>query len=269
MEEHHEHAAGHADLLALDAEILGGYLDAATAWTAELTVREPRLVIDVGAGTGPGALALAHRFPSAQVVALDRSRLMLDRVEAAAHEHELADRITTLLVDLDETWPALGDIDVAWASSSLHEAADPRRMLELLHETLAPDGLLLVVEMDSLPRFLPEGVGPPGLQDRMHAVLDEAGWNHHPDWRPLLEQAGFDVTGQRGFPAQAEPGASGAAGYADRYLRRMRSAVAYALPADDLVALDLLLDHDSSESLFRRVDLTVHSSRTAWAAVRR
>lgn len=261
--------AAHADLLALDAELLGGYLDEATAWAAEHAARKPRLIVDAGAGTGPGSLALARRFPRAQVVALDRSSVMLDRVEAAAAAHSLADRVATVQADLDEAWPALGVVDVIWASSSLHEAADPNRTLASMNQALAPGGLLLVLEIASLPRFLPAGYGPSGLQDRLDAALDQAGWNHHPDWRPLLERAGFAVVGQRDLTAEADVNAPGAADFADRYLRRMRSSAQSHLPSEDLTALDLLLDPGSPQALLRRADLTISSRRSAWAAISR
>ncbi|MFZ0216081.1 MAG: class I SAM-dependent methyltransferase, partial [Candidatus Dormiibacterota bacterium] len=79
----HHDEAGLADLLDLDAEVLGPYLDAVTGWVGQQLPGEPRTVVDVGAGTGAGSLALARRFPAAAVVAIDRSGLMLERLRAA------------------------------------------------------------------------------------------------------------------------------------------------------------------------------------------
>ena len=192
--------AGLAEVLALDADLLGGYLDGATAWTAAHVVGAPRLVVDVGARTGAGTLALARWFERAAVMALDRSRPVLDRVERTACEAGVADRVGAVQVDLDDGWPAIEGADVVWASSSLHEVRDPDRLLHEVHDALAPGGVLVVAEMDSLPRFLPDDEGR-GVEGRVHAVLDRAGWNHHPGWGPHLERAGFEVAGRRRLPS--------------------------------------------------------------------
>jgi len=49
----------------------------------------------------------------------------------------------------------------------------------------------------------------------------------------------------------------------------MRSNVARTLSAEDLTALDQLLDADSPHSILRRGDLAVRTERTVWAARRR
>lgn len=249
-----------ADLLDLDAALLGGYLDDATGWAADQLPGESRLVVDLGTGTGVGALALARRFPTAAVVAVDRSRVMLDRVVGSAGEHGLADRVSAVQADVDEGWPALTGADLVWASSSLHELADPARTLRDVFAAMVPGGLLVVIEMDSLPQFLPPEDAD--LERRVLAALEAAGWNHHPDWTRHLETAGFDVVGRRALPTEA----AGAGRYADTCLRRMRVALEERLPAGDLAVLDRLLDGPGS--LLARPDVTVRGSRTAWAARR-
>lgn len=271
----HDHEAGLADLLDLDAEVLGSYLDQLVEWAGQLVSGAPRVVVDVGAGTGTGSLALARRFPSAHVVALDRSPAMLDRVATAADQHGLTGRLRVVPADLDQAWPDIGPVDLAWASSALHELADPDRVFRDLHAAMRPGGLLVVVELDALPRFLPDdlGHGRPGLEARCHQALVEAGWNAHPDWRPHLQRAGFDVLEQRTVLAEpaagdAAPAAGRVAEYAAAHLRRIRSAVHGRLDEGDLASLDLLLSGDAPHGLRRRIDLRASSSRTAWAARR-
>ena len=256
-----------AALLELDATLLGGYLDDAAAWAAGHVTADPRLVVDLGAGTGIGALALARRFPGSAVVAVDRSRIMLDRAQAAAQDHGLADRISVVQADVDDGWPLRERADLVWASSSLHELREPARTLREVFGALGPGGLLVVVEMDSLPRFLPDHAGE-GLEVRVLRELEAAGWNNHPDWTAHLQAAGFDVLGQRVLSAEAPASAPGAGRYADTYLHRMRAGVEGRLPADDLTALDRLLDPDAPEAVLHRSDLVIRSSRTAWAARR-
>lgn len=265
----HRHGQGHepagtglADLLDLDARLLGGWLDDATAWSAAHASPSPRRVVDVGAGTGAGSLALARRFPDATVLAVDRSPAMLARLEAGARDAGLARQVSGVLADLGDGWPGIADVDLVWASSSLHELADPDRTMADIGAALVPGGLLVVVELDSLPRFLPD----PALEQRVHDALDRQGWNHHPDWTAHLERAGFEVADPRGLVAEAT--GAGAGTYADTYLRMMRPALQDALCADDLDALDRLLDRAGPDAVLHDPGLVLRSSRTAWAARR-
>lgn len=285
---HGDNAASHAELLDLDAKVLGPYLKEVTEWAQQYAPADPRIVVDMGAGTGTGTVALAERFTRAEVIAVDRSESMLDRIQMTAAEHGVADRVHVLQADLDAGWPQTAAADVVWASSSLHEVASPDRVLADVYGALRPGGLLLVLEIDNLPRFLPDDVeaGRPGLEARCHEALAQAGWNAHPNWRSHLEQAGFTVTGERSFIAESgvntgsganpETGAGAGAAtsspdtgrYADGYLRRMRSVLDGRLDAEDLNALDRLLAPESDGSLLRRDDLKVRVTRTAWAARR-
>lgn len=257
-----------AETLDLDALILGSYLQAATAWTAEL-VPTPATVIDVGAGSGAGTLALARRFPAAAVTALDRSPGMLAQTLAAAQANGVHGRVETLEADLNEAWPASASADLLWASSSLHELADPERTMVEMFAALNPGGLLMVIEMDSLPSFLPEslpegGIIGPGLEARLHEALATSGWNQYPEWTAGLERAGFAVE-RRHFPTEGSTTPELAARYARTFLRRMASALAGTAAPSDLASLEVLLG-DGPESLERRGDLVVRGHRTAWAA---
>jgi SAM-dependent methyltransferase len=284
MTEHPHHGAqAHQDeavlveLLDLDAEVLGSYLDQMTGWAAEHARVVPRTVVDVGAGTGTGSRALARRFPASDVVAIDRSALMLERIRAAALEQGLADRLRVVQADLDDAWPAIGPVDggvdggvdIVWAALSLHEVTDPDRVFRDIYAALDPGGLLVVIEMDALPRFLPDdvGLGRPGLESRLHGAAGQANGNVHPDWRPHLERAGFAIVEQRTFALEVSPAPS-TGRYAHAYLSHLRSALDGRLTAEDRITLDHLLADDNQDGLMRRRDLTVRGSRTAWAARR-
>lgn len=265
----HDNEARLADLLDLDAEVLG-YLNEVTEWVGQHAPDAPRTVVDVGAGTGTGSLALARRFGAAEVVAIDTSALMLERLQAAARGQELADRLRVVQADLDVAWPEVGAVDVAWAASSLHHVTEPDRVLRDIHTALNPGGLLVVIEMDALPRFLPDdiGLGRPGLEARCHEALAQANWNSHPNWRPHLERAGFEIAEQRIFTIETSPAPPSAGRYAHAYLRRIRSTLDGQLATDDRRTLDHLLADDHPDALLQRRDLTVRGSRTAWAARR-
>lgn len=258
-------------MLDLDAHILGSYLDEATAWAAELSVNAPAAIVDVGAGSGVGSLALARRFPTAHVTALDMSEQMLQTALSAATANGLDGRIAGVQADLNEGWPASATADLIWASSSLHELADPERAMVEMFSHLSLGGLLVVLEMDSLPSFLPasgaEGEeSESGLESRLHAALASSGWNQYPEWTAGLERAGF-VVERRHFPTTGSVAQELAARYGRIFLRKMRGALADSASARDLAALDVLLG-DGPGSLERRGDLLVRGHRTAWAALK-
>lgn len=274
MTEHHEHDHHHdssalAELLDLDAEVLSSYLADVTGWVGEAAGNGVRRVVDLGAGTGSGTIALAGVFGGAELVAVDKSAGMLGRVRAKAQAAGLADRVRTVRADLDALLPAIGPADVAWAANSMHEVADPARLLRDVFALLRPGGLLAVAEMDGQSRFLPGNVGP-GLESRWLAALERdrragAAPELGADWGPALTAAGFEIVARRRFVIELGPPSPAAAGrYAHAYLRHIRPR----LGAGDLAALDALIDGDGPEGVLRHSDLAVRGSRTAWVARR-
>jgi SAM-dependent methyltransferase len=280
-EHEHEHAgeideSAMAELLDLDAEVLHSYLSDVTAWIHELAGDPPpRRILDLGSGTGTGTFALLGRFERTDAIALDVSGPLLHHLTGQARALGVAGRVRTVQADLDAAWPALDPVDLVWASSSLHHMADPDRVLTEVFATLDPGGLLVVAEMESFPRFLPDdlGFGRPGLEMRCHAVLAEERATRLPhlgsDWRSRLAQAGFTIEAERPFVIDLAPPLPASTGrYAQATLRRIRSVLDGWLSADDLATLDAILDSDGPASVLRRDDLTVRTARTVWVARR-
>jgi SAM-dependent methyltransferase len=250
--------AGLAEMLELDGTVLSAYLKQATSWIAELAAGPVRRVADLGAGTGTGSRALASAFPQAAVVAVDRSPAMLARVRAACGE-----RVETLEADLANGLPELGRPDVIWAAMMLHEVPEPSKIMAQAREALAPGGLLVIAEMDSMPRFLD---GDP-LEERLHAAIAVAqkGVNPHPDWTRALAEAGFDAVERRRFAIDVDAPQADVVRYAEIFLRRFGGAVAgELLGAQDRAALSALLEPGR---LAARKPV-VHAGRTVWAARR-
>jgi SAM-dependent methyltransferase len=269
-------SAAMIELLDLDAEVLHAYLADVTDWVYDLAADLPcRLILDLGSGTGTGALALAQRFQGADVVAVDVSAEMLERLKAKAGMLGVADRIRTVQADLDAAWPGIDTMDLVWASASLHHMADPDRLLADVFDAIRPGGILVVVELDSFPRFLPDdvGIGRPGLEARCHAAVDACLAEEMPqlgsDWGPRLSGAGFDIEAVRHFAIElAPPLPSSARRYAQVSLQRLRSGLDGQASADDLATLDALMDSVGPNSVLRRDDLSVRAARTAWVARR-
>jgi SAM-dependent methyltransferase len=278
---HHNHShaeddqAAMAELLDLDAEVTRPYLTEVMGWIGGLAAVPPRRILDLGSGTGTGTLALAQRFTGAEVTAVDMSAAMLGRLQEKARGLGVAERITTIEADLDNGWPDTGRADLVWASASMHHLADPDRVLSEIFAALRPGGLLVVVELASFPRFLPDdiGLGHPGLEARCHAVRAEAHAEQMPtlgsDWGPRLARAGFTIEAERPFTINLTPPLPAAAGrYAQVALARMRSAFGDRLDASDLAVLDTLIGSDGPDSVLRRSDLTVRDERTVWVGAR-
>jgi SAM-dependent methyltransferase len=278
---HHHHDADPslATMLDLDARILHRHLAEVTAWIRRLAGDTTgRVVVDLGAGTGTGTVALARRFGRADVHAVDASDAMLARIAERAVVDGLADRIHPVRADLDADWPALPPADVVWASLMLHEVADPARLLARVRDGLAPGGILAVVEMDGPPRFLPDDLDPalgrPGLADRVDDAVTHGGTGgpSHPDWAPWLRDAGLVEVETRAFPIDPDPADPVAAAatlpYARAWLARVRDRSADRLAADDRAALEALLDDDGPHALARIPDLRLRGTRTAYVGRR-
>lgn len=275
-EAHHDHGdsdiTGMAELADLDAEVLHQYIGEATAWVAS-ALPAPERVLDLGAGTGTGTVALAERFAAADITAIDASDEMLGRACRKMAERGFGDRVRTIVADLDEGWPHLPHVDLVWASLSLHHLADPDRVLADAYAALRPGGVLAVLEMGRLPRFLPDdiGIGRPGLEQRVHDSVAATHAELMPtigtDWSPRLEKAGFTVLDAREFSLDLRPPLPRATPrYALTYLRRVRPTLDGSLTGDDLATLDTLLADHGPHSILERGDLRVTGSRTGWLA---
>ncbi|WP_405791919.1 class I SAM-dependent methyltransferase [Streptomyces sp. NBC_01506] len=280
---HHDDSHGHhqshddsgqAEILDLDAEVLAEHIASITAWLPLKS--EPRQVVDLGCGTGAGTFALLDRFPEAHVTAVDTSAGHLQLLREKAYARGVQERVRTLQADLNTNhWPDVGTPDLVWASASMHHMADPDRALRSVHDLLAPGGLFAVVELAGFPRFLPADAPEdrPGLEERAHAATDSFHAEHVPhrgaDWGPMLTAAGFTVQDERTITVNIEAERGEAIGrYAYGSLRRIRDVAAPALSAEDLAALDRLLDTDGPHSILRRDDLVVRTERSVWAAYR-
>jgi SAM-dependent methyltransferase len=273
--EHHHNSPQLAELLDLDAEVLHAYLSDVTAWVRQHAAGPPRRVLDLGAGTGTGTIALARCFAGADVIAVDQSAEMLACIRSRAGDLGLAGRVATVQADLDRAWPDTGPVDVVWASNALHELTRPDRVLADVFAAVRPGGLLAVAEFGAWPRFLPDdlGLGRPGLEARCHAAVESEAAGpptpHGTDWGPRLAEAGFAPVVRRTFEIDLRPPLPAAAGrYARAYLQRIRPVLDGRLDAGDLAALDTLIDSDGPAGLLRRGDLRVRSTRTAWIARR-
>lgn len=254
------------EMLDLDAEVLHDYHRELIGWVAREAADRPR-VVDLGAGSGTGSLALARDLPGSDITALDVDPEMLAHLRDRASAAGLGDRISTVEADLDQPWPDLGPTDVVWAASSMHHMADPGRALASAYAALRPGGLLVIAELDSFPLFL-AGTPDEAVEQRGHAELarlrHEAGMHMHENWGDRVTQAGFSAVSERRFDIDLRPPLPPAAArYAEVSLSLMRHRLEGLLPAADLAALEKAV-----AGLSGRDDLRVTTTRTVWLARR-
>ena len=249
---HHQHR-----VLDLDAEVFGDHLAAVLELTG---VPSARSVVDLGAGTGAGSRLLRERYPDATVTCIDNDPQMLKLLRKqgfAVIEADLDDGFPTLagsLITADSVTEA--PVDLVWASSSLHHVAHPAQLLTGVRKALAPGGVLVVVELAALPRFLSHPRGTL-LEQRCHAAAAAEGWNHHPNWTPVIESAGFSVT--QSEVTTIAPLTPAARQYAQQWFARFSHLA--ALSADDRDAVANLLERFPDN-----IGLEPCTTRTIWVA---
>lgn len=108
---------------------------------------ELRRVLDLGAGTGLFARAIAAANPDSELVLLDGSAAMLEQARAA-----LGERASYVLGDFSEELPA-GPWDAVVSAMAIHhlEHLDKRRLFERILASLSEGGVFINVEQVSGP----------------------------------------------------------------------------------------------------------------------
>jgi malonyl-CoA O-methyltransferase len=104
----------------------------------QLTLLEPRVVLDAGAGTGHASRALKRRYPKALVVALDSSRRML---AAAARQRSWLRPFQRVCADAELLPLADGSIDLIVSNLLLHWC-NPDAVFAEFRRVLRSGGLL-------------------------------------------------------------------------------------------------------------------------------
>ena len=263
-------------MLDLEGEVLQAYWEDALSWIRRAADGAPReRLLDLGAGTGTGALGLARHFPGAEVVAIDIAPESLRRLSVKALELGLDGRVAGFEADLDAGWPDLGPFDLTMASMSLHHMADPSRVLRDVLVATRPGGLIAVAEFAEPLRFLPEdlGIGEPGFEDRFIEALTPAQLEEMPTlgsaWAPRLSDAGWTVLDELEFRIDQNPPRSPSANrFARAWFTRLAHAKADRLTPEDRATLEILLADDGKQSLLHRKDLRIRGVRTITLASR-
>ena len=256
------------------AEVGAPAVNLALDWLVE-RLPAATAVMDIGAGPGVAACAIATRLPDARVLAVDGAKPLLALARARAERLGVADRVSVRLADLPAGLADLPQVDLVWVSGVVHHLPDPVATLRTLGALVRRGGLLAIREGGLPARFLPDGVAP-GLLPRLEAITEElvaAGGrpsgilSHEGGWPDLMRAAGLTPAGSRTFlldlpaPLSAE-----ARGYVQWQLEMARESVGEHLTPGDARALATLLDSASPEGVMQRPDVFLLSASTIHTA---
>lgn len=266
------------DQLETEGDLFAPVVVSAATWLSQLAGDGIRRLIDLGSGPGVATCIFAQHFPDAQVVAVDSTPALLERASVRAVRLGVADRLTTLLGDLETDLETLGQADAVWASNVMHHVGDQAAGLVRLGRLVRPGGFVVLAEGRGSPIVEPDPFDGliPGLRERFEAANKTwfAGMrtglpnfvDAEPDWDSLLGQAGLDVIGHRVVHLVMEaPVSETARAMVRAGVSRMINQ-ASALSHDDQTALSSLLTGDAS--IDNRGDISVTFTRALFVARR-
>jgi predicted RNA methylase len=130
---------GHPDAVATLAWLLGHGADDAPT---------PQRIVDLGAGTGVHALAVATTMPDAEVVAVDASPRQVEALRARATALDLG--VEAVHADITTWSPRQADHVACWGVLSWVSRDDAQRILQWLHAALPSHGTALL-GLNTLP----------------------------------------------------------------------------------------------------------------------
>lgn len=260
--------AGFAQYLDLEATLSISGRNATLEQATLALDATPSTIVDLGSGTGADAVALAQRFPSARVHAVDVSAELLDHVASAAATAGVADRVEEHLVDLNNDWPAEipQSVDLAWASLSLHHVSDPAAVLRRVFASLRPGGVLVLTELSGEERLAPDdlGTGRAGLRDRITHASSRHRAHAHADWAKLLTDAGFVSVESSAHEFSARADNADGAQYLQLRLRSVREGLIHEIAEEDLSALNTAIENLETGAS----EVSFSAGRAVWVAVR-
>ncbi len=136
----------------------------------------PRVVCDLGCGTGAVTRLLAQRWPSAQVCGLDSSAAMLEKAKAEAST------VHWMEADIDR-WVPEQPLDLIYSNAALHWVGEHRKLIPRLARYLSEQGSLAIQ--------MPLSWGAPS-----HRLMRETLANGGPEGRPLGDRELRDSMGR-------------------------------------------------------------------------
>jgi ubiquinone/menaquinone biosynthesis C-methylase UbiE len=104
-------------------------------------------IIDVGAGPGSLATALARTFPNSNVTAVDLDPSMAALAAARVDREALTGRVRVTLGDVGALPLSAGSVDVVTSSFSVHHWPDAAAGFAEVHRVLRPGGRAIIYDL--------------------------------------------------------------------------------------------------------------------------
>lgn len=105
--------------------------------------------LDVGAGAGTPAAAVAKDHPTVRITALEVAPAMVQIGKEYIEREGLEDRVAFVLGDAadEDTVKALGTFDLIYSTYSLHHWKVPETVIRALLQSLSDDGVLYLYDL--------------------------------------------------------------------------------------------------------------------------
>lgn len=149
---------------------------------ARIPLSDPRVIVDLGSGTGELTAVLRDRWLTASIVGVDSSTEMIER---AARDHPSVSWHNTDI----SVWEPDGEVDLIFSNAALHWLDDHEALFTRLRSYLSPAGVLAVQMPDNwsqpthlIPaRILEDGAWPRKtvdalLRDRLSDPEEYRSW---------------------------------------------------------------------------------------------
>jgi ubiquinone/menaquinone biosynthesis C-methylase UbiE len=146
----------------------------------------PRLVVDIGCGTGRLLEGLLHRLPETELVGIDPSKGMID---VARRRFAREPRVRLEVATADRLPLADGSVDAVTTTMSFHHWEGQGASLHEVARVLAPDGRLLIADV--------LGIGVIGRLLRPRGRRHGGGYRNAAELAGLLLEAGFGAWRRR------------------------------------------------------------------------
>jgi malonyl-CoA O-methyltransferase len=149
----------------------------------EFQRHEPRMILDLGCGTGSASRTLARQFPQANVIALDWAPAMLAR---ACAEKDTAPRVNPLCADMHVIPLAARSVDLVFSSLALQWSYDLPAIFREFRRIMKADSMLV------FSCYGPDTLFE--LKQSWRSVDDSPHVNDHPDMHDVGDEllaAGF------------------------------------------------------------------------------